>query len=114
MGGTTHKVLSRHLVDLAPSAHDPAIIECDDSDDIDALALQLLDVLDVRRQVIGLAARREGAGDGDEHDLLAFPLLGSVVLLRHATGGGIVVSDGCPSKFSVPSAQSHEDDLVSA
>ena len=95
--GDTHEVLSRHLVDLAPSAHDPAVIERDDGDDVDALTLQLLDVLNVRRQVVGLAARREGARDGDEHDLLALPLLGGVVLLRHAAGGWVVVGDRCPS-----------------
>ena len=95
--GDTHEVLSRHLVDLAPSAHNPAVIGRDDGDDVDSLVLQLLDVLDVRRQVIGLAARREGARDGDEHDLLALPLLRGVILLRHAASGWVVVGDRCPS-----------------
>ncbi len=97
--GDTHEVFSRHLVDLAPSAHNPAVIECDDGDDVDAFGLQLLEVLDVRRHMKGLAARREGAWDRDEHDLLALPLLGGVVLLRHAAGGRVVIGNRCPSSL---------------
>ena len=93
----THEILSSHLVDLTPSAHDPAVVVRDDGDDVDPIAFQLLDVLDVRREVVGLAAGREGAREGDEHDLLAFPLLGGVVFLRHAASGWVVVGDRCPS-----------------
>ena len=50
-------------------------------DDVDALGLQLRELLDVGWKVESLAAGREGAGDGDEDDLLACPVLVGVVFL---------------------------------
>ena len=43
-----------------------------------------------------LAAGCERAGDGDHDDLLARPLLGGIVLLGTAAGGGVSVCDGSP------------------
>lgn len=46
--------------------------------------------------MVRLAAGCERAGDGDHDDLLARPLLGGIVLLGTATGGGVSVCDGSP------------------
>jgi hypothetical protein len=45
---------------------------------------------------VGLATGCERAGDGDQNDLLARPLLGGIVLLREAAGGGVSVCDRSP------------------
>jgi hypothetical protein len=84
-------------VDLAPGVHDEGVVGGDDDDEVDALGRELVLALQVRRDVHGLAARGEGAGDGDEHDLLAGELLGGVVGLREAAGGWAGVGDGSPA-----------------
>jgi hypothetical protein len=53
--------------------------------------------------VVGLATGRERTGNADEDNLLAGPLLAGVVLLGTAAGGGVSVSDGCPSVKCVSS-----------
>ena len=84
-------------VDLAPGVHDERVVGGNDDDLVDALGGQLLLVLQVRRDVHGLAAGGEGAGDGDEDDLLAGELLAGVVGLREAAGGGGGIGDGGPA-----------------
>ena len=84
-------------VDLAPCIHDEGVVGGDDDDEVDALGGELVLVLEVRRDVHGLAARGESAGDGDEDDLLAGELLGGVVRLREAAGGRAGVGDGGPA-----------------
>ena len=92
-------------VDLAPSVHDERVVGGDDDDLVNALGGQLLLVLQVGRDVHGLAAGGEGAGDGDEDDLLAGELLAGVVGLREAAGGGGGVSDGSPAGEGAVSAE---------
>ena len=53
----------------------------------------------------GLAAGGEGAGDGDEDDLLAGELLAGVVGLREAAGGGGGIGDGSPAVRGAVSAE---------
>jgi hypothetical protein len=84
-------------VDLAPSVHDERVVGSDDDDLVDALGRQLLLVLQGGRDVHGLAAGGESAGDRDEDDLLAGELFAGVVGLREATGGGAGVGDGSPA-----------------
>jgi hypothetical protein len=84
-------------VDLAPGVHDEGVVGSDDDNLVDALGGELLLVLEVGRDVHGLAAGSESAGDGDEHDLLAGELLARVVRLREAAGGRAGVSDGGPA-----------------
>jgi len=84
-------------VDLAPSVHDERVIGSDDDDLVDALGRELLLVLEVGRDVHGLAAGGESAGDGDEDDLLAGELFAGVVGLREAAGGGARVGDRGPA-----------------
>ena len=88
-------------VDLAPGVHDEGVVGGDDDDEVDALGGELVLVLEVRRDVHGLAARGESAGDGDEDDLLAGELLGGVVGLREAAGGRAGVGDGGPAGCGV-------------
>lgn len=98
--GVAHKqnlAILLNTIDLTPSAHDPSIVARDHDNEVDALGLQLVEVLEVGRDVEGLAARGESAGDGNDDDLLAGELLAGVVLLRHAAGGWVGVGDGCPS-----------------
>ena len=92
-------------VDLAPGVHDERVVGGDDDDLVDALGGQLLLVLQVGRDVHGLAAGGEGAGDGDEDDLLAGELLAGVVGLREAAGGGGGVGDGSPAVGGAVSAE---------
>ena len=59
---------------LAPGRHDVGVIVGDDDDVVDALGLECGLVLDVSRQVRGLADGREGTGEGDENDLFVTKL----------------------------------------
>ena len=92
-------VVTLNAIDLAPSVHDPRVVRRDNSNDIDTLALELRELLDVGWEVVGLAARCERAGNGDEDDLLACPLLVGVVLLRATARGRVSVCDGSPPAF---------------
>jgi hypothetical protein len=48
---------------------------------------------------VGLAAGREGAGNGEEDDLLVRPFFASIVFLGTAARGGVAVGNGCPSTW---------------
>lgn len=98
-----HSVLSHNvivvgdLVDLAPCTHDEWIVGSNDSDVVNTLLLQSLDVLDVWWKVVGLAAGSKSTWHRDEDDLLALPLLVGVVLLGTTARSGISVGDWGPS-----------------
>jgi hypothetical protein len=94
--GEEEDVIALDAVDLAPGVHDPRVVRRDNGNDIDALALQLPQLLNVGRKVVRLAAGCERAGDGNHDDLLARPLLGGIVLLGKAAGGRVRVCDGSP------------------
>jgi len=64
VGQHDNVVVGRDVVDLAPCAHDPGVVGCDHGDLVDALALELLDLLDVWWKVVSLAARGESAWNG--------------------------------------------------
>jgi len=63
VGQQDNFVIGRDLVDLAPGAHDEGVVGRDHGDLVDALLLQVADLLDVWGQVIGLAAGGESACD---------------------------------------------------
>ena len=92
-------VVTLDTVDFAPSVHDPRVVRRNDSDDVNALALELREFLDVGRKVVGLAARCECAGNRDKDDLLACPLLVGIVLLGTTAGSGVSVCNGGPPAF---------------
>lgn len=69
-------------VDFGPGAHDPCVVEADHDDLVDALGGDLVELLNVWRDVVGLAARGEGTRNRDEDDFLAGKLLAGVVGLR--------------------------------
>jgi hypothetical protein len=77
---------------LSPRAHDPSIIESDHSDDVYAFRLESGEVLDVAWEVLGAAAGREGAGDGEEDDFFVGPFCERCVWLAlegvERLGGG--------------------------
>jgi hypothetical protein len=56
-----YNVVTLDSVDLAPCVHDPAVVGCNHGDDINSLALELVDLLDVWWEMESLAARCEGA-----------------------------------------------------
>jgi hypothetical protein len=89
-------IVALDAIDLAPCIHDPGVVRRDHGNDVDALALQLRQLLDVGGQVVGLAAGGEGAGDGNEDDLFARPFFRGIVLLGTAAGGGVGICDGSP------------------
>jgi hypothetical protein len=93
-------------VDLAPGVHDEGVVGSDDDDLVDALGGDLVFVLEVGRDVHGLAAGGEGAGDGDEDDLLAGELLAGIVGLGETAGGRAGVGDGGPALRSSVSKMS--------
>ena len=95
--GEEEQIVALDVVHLAPGVHDPRVVGGDDGDDVDALGLQLRQLLNVGREVHGLAAGREGAGHGDEDDFLAGEVLGGVVLLWAAAVGRVRVDDWNPA-----------------
>lgn len=60
-GGQTHDIVILDAIGLTPRAHHPRIIERDHRDNIHALGLDGLEVLDVPGEVAGGAAGSEGA-----------------------------------------------------
>ena len=67
------KTYNRIVVDpvrLAPRRHDEGVVEGDEDDGVHALGLELVQVGQVRGDVLFLAGRGEGAGDGDQDDFL--------------------------------------------
>lgn len=84
-------------VDLTPSVHDPAVVACNGSNDINTLLLELLGLCDVGWQMVCLATWGEGTGNGEEDDLLVRPFLASIVYLGTAAGSWVAVGDGRPS-----------------
>ena len=84
-------------IDLAPGVHDPAVVACNGSNDVNALLLELLGLCNVRREMVCLAAWGEGAGNGEEDDLLVRPFLAGIVFLGTTADGRVAVGDGCPS-----------------
>ena len=69
------------------------VVDRGDRDGVDALGLDLVRLLHVAGQVVAVAGRREGAGDGDEHDLAALEDivrgLGHGPVRRHDAEGGL-------------------------
>lgn len=66
-------------VGLGPAVHDEGIVEGNNDDLVNALGLDLVDVLGVGRNVGAGAGGGESTGDGDEDDLLVLELLAGVV-----------------------------------
>lgn len=58
---TTYDMVVLDLVDLAPCTHHPAVVGGDDGHDVHVLALELVVLLDVGREVVCLAAGGESA-----------------------------------------------------
>jgi hypothetical protein len=70
----TYTVLE--ALNTRPSAHDEGIVCGNDGDDINTFRLELVVLLDIAGQVLGVARRGECAGDGEDDDLLALPRVG--------------------------------------
>lgn len=77
----------------SPSAHDKRIVCSNDSDDIDTLGLKLVVLCDVRRDMVRVAIGRERAGNGEEDNFLALPLIG-LQRSRQSTGILKISKDG--------------------
>lgn len=60
-GLSTHNIIILHPVRLAPCVHDPGIVESEDGDEIDALGLDLVEVLDVAGEMLRRATGSESA-----------------------------------------------------
>lgn len=68
----THDEVVLGVVGLAPGGHDKGVVGGNHDDLLNALCLEGIDVLDEAGQVVGLACGCEGAGDGDDDNLLVF------------------------------------------
>ena len=91
VGANTRLILETE--EARPAAEHERVVGGDDGDDVDALRLELVVLLQVRREVVHVARRlagagsarsvvrgrvgthREGAGYGEEHNLLPLPLV---------------------------------------
>lgn len=71
---TTHNEVILDLVRLAPGAHHEGVVVGDHDDLVDALGLEGVLLLDEGGDVLLGAGGREGAGDGNEDDLLLLEL----------------------------------------
>jgi len=63
-------------LDTRPAAQDERVVGGDDDDDIDSLGLELVVLLDVRRQMVHMTSGGEGSGNSKEDDLLPLPVIG--------------------------------------
>lgn len=96
--GEHEEVLAlRDLVDLAPSVKDKLVVVGDEGNNVDALGLELLELLNVGRKVVGGAAGGESTRNGNDDDLLASPLLVGIVELRDTANGRVLVEDRSPA-----------------
>ncbi len=88
--GVTYNRIIFDTIGLAPGSHDPLVVAGNDYDLVHALGLELVEVGEVRGDVLLLAGGGEGAGDRDEDNFLVLELwmYGEVKLL---TGGNLVV-----------------------
>jgi hypothetical protein len=77
-----------------PSAHDKGIICSHNGDYINTLRFELIVLLDVAGQVLGVARRGERAGDGEDDDLLALPRVGGK--LGRNTARELILELGSP------------------
>ena len=69
IGQEQHLALAARV--LLPSRHDERIVHGDAGDRVDALLLEMIGALDEARQVLQMTGGREGAGHGEQNDLLA-------------------------------------------
>lgn len=72
--GIAYDELVVDVVGLAPGGHDPGVVAGNDDDLVDALGLELGNLVDEAGDVVGGAGGGEGAGDGDEDDLFVLEL----------------------------------------
>ena len=66
-----HAHLALGLLVAAPGAHDEGVVDGDAPDLVDPARLELVEVLQVARDVLGRAGGRERAGQAEDGDLLA-------------------------------------------
>lgn len=80
VGDKTYERLILDTVGLAPCGHDERVVEGDADDEVGALGLQLAELREVAGDMGVLAGRGEGAGDGEEDDLLVLEFCVDVVV----------------------------------
>src|SRR5205814_1191142 len=66
-----HQHFVAHLARLAPGTHHEHVVHRHAGDRVDSFLLDRVGVRDEARQMLGRAGRRERAGHGEQHDLLA-------------------------------------------
>src|SRR4051812_1811511 len=76
---STHDIVVLDPIGLAPGAHDKGVIESQDGHEIDLLALDFVQLLNVTWQMTHRAAWGERSGHGEEYDFLIGPFFGRVV-----------------------------------
>lgn len=74
----TYNSVIGDTVGLGPTVHDEGIVDSNDNDLVNALGLDLVNVLNVRRNVRATASGGESTGDRDKDDLLVLELYGTV------------------------------------
>jgi hypothetical protein len=70
----TYNLVIGDTVGLGPTVHDKCVVDSNDDDLVNALGLNLVNVLDVGRNVRATASRSESTRDGDNDDLLVLEL----------------------------------------
>jgi hypothetical protein len=78
----SYNIVILDVIGLAPRAHDEGVVEGNAGNDIDALALQLGQILDEARKMLGGASGGEGARHGEQNHLLISPLYRGICQLK--------------------------------
>lgn len=89
LGLNTHNLIVLDTIGLSPSAHHERIVHSNNDNKIHALALKLIQMLNIPWKMADRAAGRESPWYGKENYLLIRELLAGVVRLRHAAGSDL-------------------------
>lgn len=87
LGLSTYNLIVLDTIGLSPSAHHERIIHSNNNNKIHALALKLIQMVDIPWKMANRAAGCEGPWYGEENYLLIGELLAGIVRLRHAARG---------------------------
>src|SRR3546814_783720 len=98
-----HRHLAFSLVGLAPRAHDEGVVDRGARDLVDALGPERVGLVQIARQVLGRAGRREGAGHRKQRDLAAL----EEILRADLFGAGLGGLDEIGVRQAIANADGH-------
>ena len=114
LGLNTHDLIVLNPICFSPSAHHERIVHSNNNNKIHALALKLIQMLDIPWKMADRAAGCKGPWYGEENYLLIRELLAGIVRLRHAAGSDfrfLVCVWNVPSITQGQSVVAHGQDI---